>query len=65
MALDVTVEDFFRVDVVERKADLYKPVHYFSFGKRSALPLFLLDVIGKISHLAEFHDDDKNALLNE
>lgn len=61
LALDVSVEDFAIVDVLQAEADLGEPVHDLGFGE---VPATLVgDEFGEVSAVGEVHDDAQVSLL--
>ena len=53
------------VNIVKRQAQLYKPIHYFSFGKLFILGFFLPNMECQVSMLAILHYNDEDSFFDE
>ena len=59
------MEDFFSMNVLERHAELDKPLHDLTFSEVPSLLFGLFDLICKIAHFTKLHDDYKFTLFNK
>ena len=59
------MEDFLSMNVLERHAELDKPLHDLAFSEMPSLLFGLFDLICKITHFTKLHDDYKFALFNK
>ena len=65
LGFQISVENLSAVNIFKRQAQLYKPIHYFSFWKFFSFLFLFPNVISKISIFTKLHDYNQNSIFNE